>query len=75
MSAKWTVRFGIIRQIEFPTIVAIPGHRKNGNNTHKMERPRCTSRPTFSLQEKKKKNRDTKILEKELCSHVQTEEE
>lgn len=24
---------------------------------------------------KKKKNRDTKILEKELCSHVQTEEE
>jgi hypothetical protein len=55
MSAKWTVRFGIIRQIEFPAIVAIPGHRKNGNNTHKMERPRCTSRPTFSLQEKKKK--------------------
>jgi hypothetical protein len=31
--------------------------------------------PNILPPRKKKKNRDTKILEKELCSHVQTEEE
>jgi len=70
MSAKWTVHFGIIRQIEFPAIVAIPDIVKKGNTgnvTSKKRDPVPTNKPPQKIRDK--------IRDKELCSHVQTEEE